>query len=236
MNYVLEALDLVRRDRSLWGYVWKPLAISALLYLGVLALGLSLSAVFLGRLASSLAGVPPSLAPVVGAGVFFVAWFFIGGLVFVTLAAMVSSQLWDRLSTHVERSLTGSAPEAPFSMRLMAAEMTTRLLFAFGMLFLGIIGGFFVPVVSGVICAGIVGLMDFTASPFGRRRLRFRDQRKLILQMKNWQGFLLSAGVLSLFPFVNVVMMPILVIAGTMMFVRSNMDVRIAERQVAAVR
>ena len=82
--------------------------------------------------------------------------------------------------------------------------------------------GFIIPVVGPLLIAGYVATLDVTASAFARRGFLLKAQRKRFFQLKGWPVFLLIAGVFTLLPFVNAILLPILVAAGTLMVARSK--------------
>jgi uncharacterized protein involved in cysteine biosynthesis len=73
-----------------------------------------------------------------------------------------------------------------------------------------------------VLVAGWVGVLDYTSPAFLRYNRTVGEQWPVGTKMKGWFGFQIGAGLLSLLPFVNVLMLPALVAGGTSMAVRSG--------------
>jgi hypothetical protein len=77
-----------------------------------------------------------------------------------------------------------------------------------GWLFFGIVG---------VVLAGWLGLLDYTSNAFARRGILIDRQFSSVRKLPGWGGFLVSAGVVALFPFLNVLLLPALVAGGTIL-------------------
>jgi uncharacterized protein involved in cysteine biosynthesis len=168
------------------------------------------------------------LMPQVGFGVgsvlYAVAIWFFGGVLYLALSGVLSSLLWDRLSMEVERGIRGTAAlqsvgcvgtlwdtvlRGTFSCAIAVAS------FAFGCCTFGI---------AGVLLAGWLGLLDYTASPFIRRGVLFTGQFGRVFSLKGWRSFAIGAGVITLAPLVNVLLLPAMVVGGTLLYLDSESE------------
>ena len=220
MRYVGEALLLFRRHPRLWRYVAGPLVWTLTLFLLILVAGYFL---FVPPVAHALERVGlGSSANALGAATYVTAWFFISGIVYLAVLCFISSLLWDRLSEEVDYLVTGSAPNFKPKRAALAADSIKRVFFALLMAAVAFGCGFVIPILGPVLIAGYVATLDVTSSAFSRRGYLFKAQRKRFLKMKGWPGFLLLAGIFTLLPFVNAILIPIMVAAGTIMVARSK--------------
>jgi uncharacterized protein involved in cysteine biosynthesis len=213
MNYLVEGARLVYRERELWTYVWRPLLLSSLIFIAIVALGLVYIVPQLAALGERFGlGDFAGTAALVAYGIF---WWFASGVVFVAISSLFSSFLWDRLSLRVEQIARGGGPEAKLGCSTSAADSAMRLMFSMFICFGTVLCGWFFFL--GILFAGWLALYDFTASAFLRRGVLFPRQASLAFRCKGSGGFLVGCGLLTILPFVNVLMFPAMVAGGTLM-------------------
>jgi CysZ protein len=220
MRYLGEALVLFRRHPRLWTYVAGPLVWTLGLFLAVLVIGYFIFVPPIAHLLTSL-GLGDS-ASSLGTVVYLIVWFFLSGIFYLAALSFLSSLLWDRLSEEVEIAAFGGAPQFRHRKTTTVADSVRRLIFSLALAFVAFFVGFIIPVVGPLLIAGYVATLDVTASAFARRGFLLKAQRKRFFQLKGWPVFLLIAGVFTLLPFVNAILLPILVAAGTLMVARSK--------------
>lgn len=221
MQHIREAFALFARNRRLWRYVFAPLAWSGLLYLILIAISYWLVVPPLQRFAEGL-----GLGDVGNAIVLLVygaAWFFLSGIVFLGIMSFLSSLMWDKLSEEVE-ALIGPVTARKLPVPALLADSVKRTILTISLALLGLIGGLCVPVVCPILVASYVGLLDFTAPAFARRGKLLRQQRRELKLLKSRHEFAVASGLITLVPILNVLMLPLLVAAGTIMVARSGID------------
>ena len=227
MGYIGEGIKLVFGDRRYWRYIAVPLAWSTAIFLAVIVLGyIALVPWFQGvidaRLGPNSAASGPASALV--SVFYFVLWFFIAGFVFLTITSITSSFLWDDLSQKVEQQITGSsAPKSTLKIPRIAVDSISRGMFAIIMAILSLFCGWVLPIVGPVLIAGWIGILDYTSPTFLRYNRTIGQQWSVATRMKGWFGFQIGAGLLSLIPLLNVILLPALVAGGTSMAVRSGL-------------
>lgn len=221
MQHILSGARLLLRNRSLWGYVAKPFLHTALVFVGVLIGSYFLFSPFIARLMEWF-GLPPDQSTVLSAIVFAVLFFLISGVLFVALAGMLSSLMWEKLSFEVEELALGTAPAGTLDKKAQLSDSMSRLAFSLFLAVLGVCCGSFSGGILAVLIAGYLALHDYTAPAFFRRGVLFPQQRSLVFKLRDCWTFALGAGLISLFPFVNVLFMPALVAGGTLMVAKSQ--------------
>lgn len=217
---------MVFLDRRYWRYVlipwmWSTLIFIAVVFIGYLALVPWLRGVVDARIGpgSGLSGVAQTLVSVT----YFVLWIFLAGFVFLLITSITSSFLWDELSQKVEEQITGRpGRKSTLTNGRIISDSISRGLFAIFVAILSFFCGLAVPFLAPVILAGWLGVLDYSSSAFLRYDRTVGQQWPVATKMKGWFGFQIVSGLLSLLPFINVLMLPALVAGGTSMAVRSG--------------
>lgn len=220
MRHLFEALQLFHRHPRLWRYVAGPFVWTLSLFIAILAIGYFLF-------------VPPAVhlfqrigfgaaSESLGSLFYLVVWIFISGIVYLTAVSFMSSLVWDRLSEEVEALLTGTVIRYRHRRTATAADWLKRIAFGLFMALLAFGSSFVLPIVAPLLIAGYVATLDVTASAFSRRGMLFRMQRRRYFRLDSWLSFTLLAGLFTLLPFVNALLIPIMVAAGTVMVNRTK--------------
>ena len=149
---------------------------------------------------------------------------FVLGWSFAWLFLALTSPFQDFISAAVEKETRGSAGAEPAGFRgflrsIFKSLMQSVVLSLFTLLFL-VVG--LVPLVGPVLLflwsASVMGY-SFVAIPSGRLALRLRDR---LAFARRHRGAVLGLGVaitlISMVPLVNVLCMPVFVVAGTLLF------------------
>lgn len=197
-------------------FLWKPWMWSLVIFLAVLALGY----VIWLPVAASLAerwGVASWLGATVGTLLYAVFWFFASGVVFLSLAGLLSSLLWDGLSIAVEKIVRGHAADQAPALAGQIWDTVIRLPFVTFIVLATLLLGWSCFGVTGVVLAGWLGLYDYTACAYLRRRVNFIGQFFRVFRNRSWFGFALLSGLVTLIPFLNVLFLPALVAGGTLL-------------------
>lgn len=216
MRFILEGIRRVRTDRSLWPYVWRPLVWSGLIYLVLMVSGF-IGAFQFSAWAVTTFGLPSWLGGSVGAVLFAVLWWFVSGIVFISLCSTFSAAAWDRLSMLVEQREGMAFTPVPWSRTAAMGDLLVRLAFGgfMGLLMLSV--GWLAFGIVGMALAGLMGLLDFTSSAMARRGVGFFGQWGKVARLPDWASFVVGAGVIAATPFLIVFLYPSLVVAGTLM-------------------
>lgn len=199
----------------LWSYCWKPLLAALAVYVALgagvwlLVVPLLIRRLPWGSGAEWLAGILVSL-------LILALWLLLFSYAFVLLSSLFSSFLWDRLTEQVEILDGGGAPAVPLPRSALILDALKRLALALcvGMLAFGcaFVTGPFAP----LLAAALLGLLDFTAPAYLRRGRTLGAQWSRVFRQRSL-GFALTAGLLSLLPVVNVLLLPGLVAGGTLL-------------------
>jgi CysZ protein len=242
-SYPFRAAALIARTPSLWPYLIVPVlvnvAVGVLIYAGLLAAGFR----GIDRL---MAGLPPELGvfePLLQA-VLIVVLLLVTGFVFVRFGVILGAPWYDALSARVEQTRTGALPDSGRGGLLGAIQDVFRqvghesqkLGFVFGLgsllLLLNLIpaAGTLLSTAGGIVLGATVACLDFLDLPLSRRRLSFGEKLRAVRRgLPASAGFGLVALTLVSVPFVNLISVPICVVAGTLFYVdrvRSRMDER----------
>jgi uncharacterized protein involved in cysteine biosynthesis len=220
MEHIREALQLFAAHRRLLRYVFAPMAWSALLFLTIVLLGYL---VLVPPLRNLLTGF--GLGAVAGAAsvILYVAvWIAISGIVFLAIVSLLSSLAWEKLSYEVEVLATGSASASSPPRSQVIADSLLRTFLTLLLAGLALVSSFVLPVIGPIALAAVAAMFDFTSAAFARRGMLLAEQRRHIRSLRGGLSFAALAGVLTLLPLVNVLMLPVLVAAGTIMVAKSR--------------
>ena len=169
-------------------------------------------------------GIDRAYSSILGSVAFFVLWWFISSMLYLAIAGILSSFLWERLSVEIER-MEGTLPTPEVKVGCGGTFYDTSIravisvVVALSALFLGWVCFGLV----GILLAGWLGLLDYTSCAFARRGVLIDRQFKAVLACQGWKSFLVGAGVIALFPFLNVLLLPGLVAGGTLLVGRSSL-------------
>lgn len=162
---------------------------------------------------------------------------FVLGWTFAWLFLMLTSPFQDFLSAEVEQELTGSAGAEPaglsgFFRAIMQSLVQAIVLSALTIIFL-LVG--LVPLVGPLLyflwSAFALGY-SFVAIPSGRMAQRFTERMSFARRHRGAVlGLGVSIAVATLLPLVNVLFMPVFVIAGTILYVEAAHGINATQRR-----
>jgi uncharacterized protein involved in cysteine biosynthesis len=221
MKWLLQGLRLAFREPRLRPYVWRPVAFSVLIYFVLLCGGFGLIVPRMSGWSESL-GAPAWLGGGAGAILWGIAWWFLSAPIFLTVMAMVSAQMWDPLSRHVEEMRTGVLPGPGLSRSLFMVDMAMRIPFAFVIMLLCLTVGWIGFGLVGAALAGFLGLLDFTSCALGRRGHLLPTQFFRVFGLKGAFTFWIGIALVSLLPFLHAFLFPAWVAGGTLMVLESE--------------
>lgn len=154
------------------------------------------------------------------------------GLLLVQFGAIVGAPWYGGLSEQIEKQRLGTLPSAQFSVQRAIADVWRAIAFQLKKLALTIAIGLPLlllnllplPVIAtsiasigGVALASFLVGLDFLDPPLERRRLRFRDKLALFgRSLPASASFSWVCLILVSIPFLNLLVVPICVIAGTL--------------------
>lgn len=216
MGYILAGIKIVFGDRRLWPYLWRPWVLSGLLFTGVLIGGYVFWLPYAGDLAARL-GLPEWVGASLGTLLYALVWWFASGVVFLFIAGILSSLLWDEVSRQVELRLTGRYADRSPGCAGQGWDTLIRLPFTASIAVATLVLGWTCLGVTGVVLAGWLGLYDYTACAYVRRSVLFPSQFIRAFRSPSWVGFALGSGFITLLPFLNVLLFPALVAGGTIL-------------------
>jgi uncharacterized protein involved in cysteine biosynthesis len=220
MRSFLEAFRLIAGTPRLWRYIVQPLLVSALIFVAVVLLGYFLLVPPIASLIASW-GVPLGASNFVGIVVYAIAWFFVAGIVFISLVTLTSSFLWDRLSLEVEEQVMGYAPNRTPPTPVVLLDSVKRMLMNLSLGLVSLCANV-IPVAGPVAVSGFVGTLDYTANAYLRRNVLLGSQMRMVYRNPDAASFHVLSGIVTLIPFVNLVLLPVMVAAGTIMVARGE--------------
>jgi CysZ protein len=230
--YPLYAAAVLARSPRLWRYVLIPMLVNLLvgltLYAGLLFTGL--------RAIDGLVAGLPGWAAVLGALLrllLIVGLLIATGFVLVRFGVVLGSPWYTRLSAELELIRGGQPlPEQAAGLPVMLRDLGRALAFELRKLLLVVaIGALLlllnlIPVAGQVLAtAGWIALgatitcLDFLDYPLERRLLSFRAKLRVIRDsLPASAGFGLACLALVSIPFVNLISIPLCVVAGTLFY------------------
>lgn len=210
----------------MWRYAVGPMLRAAGLYVVAFVVGLAGAAPLVSSLLARW-GISQGWGLLVGGVAFGLVWFFASSLVFLTLCFFFSSLLWDRVSEETERSLGVVPPRNPLSKVAQRRDLAARIALGFGLGVFGTLLGWTFAGATAVVIAGVLALLDTTSSALSRRGLTLGPQWRRVWRLPGAIGFAGGAGLLSLVPLLNIVLLPAFVIGATRMVVEAERGVSV---------
>ncbi len=166
--------------------------------------------------------------------VIFLLIFLVIFFLFTPLGCLIAAPFNDALSESTERVLDPTRPELPFSVKRMLGELVMSLkselqkLLFWLMIFVPALLLNLLPGIGSALYFALVGtagvfLMayQFSDYPLARKRLSFKQKRAFLdLDFPLSMGFGAGCSLLLLIPFLNLALIPVCVVGGTMLFDR----------------
>lgn len=208
---------MVFGDRSLRRYLVRPLLLTILLYLTISISASQLAVGPLTDLLNRFDFIPENWTTWIARIVFFLAWTFIGGPIFFGLNGMLSSILWEDLSFAAEEKTYGSAPQHRTGFRMAWADTFRRLPLTVAVAVLSFFLGIFGLGWVSLWPVGWLCLYDFTAAAYARRAVFYPDQKGASKRLRKGFSFAMSCGIISLFPLINLFLLPGCVVGATLL-------------------
>lgn len=243
---VLDGLSMLRRERSLWGLAAVPLLLSLVAVAGAIS-GIVVAADVIhgfvtGWLPVLEAGAwytwvwigPAKLALALLGYVLFIVFSAVCIAAACLIANLLASPFLDSLSARVEHILTGSVVESSEGLvavlrdapRTLANEVQRlafflgvwALIFGFGVV---VPGGQLVVAPALAVFTALFLPLEYSGFALDRRQVPFR-QRRAWVRGNLWTmvGFGAAAFVICLVPGLNLLLIPGLVVAGTLLALR----------------
>ncbi|MEA5417679.1 EI24 domain-containing protein [Spirulina sp. CCNP1310] len=244
MSYPLRGLGLLRRSPRLWTFLILPIFVNiivgALIYVGLLLpawSGLDGAALWLDQWASGWIAQLPAWMGLLENLILGVAWlvkilltlalFLLTGFLLLQFGTLIGSPWYGQLSEAVERSRLGYATVIDVGIvrdlgRAILFELKKLLLWGAIALILLLLS--FVPGIGPLVISlgwfsltALITGLDFLDGPSERRRYRFRRKLALIFQaLPASASFSVVCCLLITIPFLNLLTIPLCVVAGTM--------------------
>lgn len=215
VQHILQGARILASNRRLWQYIWVPLLVSAAVFIAIVVAGFFLVVPALANAGERWLRLDERAGGAMAAVGYGLIWWFLAGPVFTAIAGVFSSFLWEKLSLRVEQQAYGTAPEAKVPTAAIVFDSALRLMFSTLMCCFTVTCGWFFFL--GAVFAGLLSLYDFTASAYLRRDVLFPAQMRKAFGCKGWLQFFIVCGVASLFPFINILLLPVFVAGGTLM-------------------
>lgn len=225
MQFVLKGTQLIYKNPELRRYLVKPLLWSIFLYIVISITSSTLAVGPLSGLLSRLDFIPDHLTIWIARILFFIGWSFIAGPIFFGLNGMLSTILWDELSLKVEQMTSGDShtPNTLPGIGTVWSDAIRRLPLSLGIGILSFLLGIFGAGWLSIWPVGWLCLYDFTSPAYARRRTFYPAQKAAAKKLRYGMSFALTCGLISLFPLLNLALLPGCV-AGATLLVRANED------------
>lgn len=214
VQFIVQGIGLVFGNRRFWPFIWRPMLVSAAVFLAILLVGYWLIVPWGDRFLVSR-GLDSWIGGTLIRVGYAVVWWFLAGVVFASIAGLLSSFVWDNLSLEVERSVRPDAPHQRLTAGDLVVDTVARGIFAL-FIFGFTCACFWLPP-AGIILAAWLCLYDYTASAYLRRGTLFPTQFRKAFGVRGSATFAVVSGLLTIVPLVNVLMLPGLVAGGTLM-------------------
>lgn len=227
MRFIFAGTSLVMRTPKLWRFIIQPLLTALTIFVSLAVLSYWLIVPRIAELLRHPFGRDHSPAENAGttlmANALFISLFVVtSGSLYLLLVSISSSTQWGRLSMEVELVTTGRRIEAKLSAGALLSDTVARGFHALFVTSLSLCCGWTLFGLPSILLAGYLGCHDYTAAAYLRRGVIFREQRELVKRLPAEMSFALLGGLLTLLPVVNVLMLPCLVTAGTLMVIESE--------------
>ncbi|RYG24847.1 hypothetical protein EON82_09270 [bacterium] len=219
MRPILRAVRLFSRERGLWKYAVRPMLWGVLAYAFVLAL-IGKTGAWLGEIVSGWLGGSAQTGSLLGAIVGFGVAIALSGAIYLALVGFISGFGFDKLSHEVEERAFGRAVGTSPGFAAGLSDSIGRAVMA-GVLGIVALCGAGTVVIPWLV-ASFLCLMDFTAPALLRRGVGLGRQFGIARRLPDAWGFALIAGALILIPVVNVLALPILVTAATLIVAEAS--------------
>jgi uncharacterized protein involved in cysteine biosynthesis len=197
MQFVLKGTQLIYKNPELRRYLVKPLLWSIFLYIVISITSSTLAVGPLSGLLSRLDFIPDHLTIWIARILFFIGWSFIAG------------------DSHTPNTLPG--------IGTVWSDAIRRLPLSLGIGILSFLLGIFGAGWLSIWPVGWLCLYDFTSPAYARRRTFYPAQKAAAKKLRYGMSFALTCGLISLFPLLNLVLLPGCV-AGATLLVRANED------------
>ncbi len=138
---------------------------------------------------------------------------------FYLLSSSFLGVVFDPLSRETERLIGSKVPVCPLNFWQLFGDTCKRLLLNGTICLLAFGLGAAIGPVAGILGAGLVSLLDYTSPAFLRRGTTLGTQARLLLKKPDLHtlSFAAAAGLLSLIPFVGLLLAPSLIVGGTLL-------------------
>ena len=251
LSLLFESLGMLFRSRSLWGLATIPMLFSLVAVLGVAGLIFEFAEPVMVFLTSWMPELEVGAwytwiwlgpAKLVLATLGFLLFAIFSGLSLLLaflLANVLSAPFLDALSKRVESIETGGVYDAGDTgwsaivgeaRRTMANELQ-RLIFLLGVWLVLVLGGVVIPggqLVAPpllVVFTAIFLPLDYAGYALDRRQVPFASRRRWVSRhLPTMAGFGVAAVFVSLIPGLNFLLLPTLVVAGTLLVLRCPLD------------
>ncbi|MDX1931317.1 MAG: EI24 domain-containing protein [Capsulimonadales bacterium] len=209
---------LVMRTPRLWKYCFGPVLLTLFVYM---TLGILGGIFLLPHLAALLSGLPGSgwLTPLVS-GAAIVLWLLLFPFLFTLFGGVFFGMVYESIAEATEREVRPERPTAlPPEGGALFADVLGRLALNLTLGLTAFVLGLWLGPIPGVVAAGVIGLLDFTAPTCLRRGMTLGRQLPFLFRPPDARtlSFALVAGLLTLIPFVGVFLLPGLVAGGTLL-------------------
>lgn len=234
VGYLAEAGNLLARERRLWRYLAIPIAVTLLAGIVLYAILLSAATAVLAWLTPLL---PLFLTPfgLILNIVLGVLLLWVTGILLAKFGVILGSPWYGQLAEEIERMRlpANEIPEAPEGFTAFAGDIAlaalyeakkTAFVLAIGVpaLLLNLVPGIG-QVASGAVWTALGAttlVLDFVDPALQRRRLKFRQKLALVARHAPASaGFGLPALLLAGIPIVNLLTVPLCMVAGTLYYV-----------------
>lgn len=215
----LRGIALILRTPRLWGVCFKPFILALFVYF---AFGIAAGMLLLPHLTNWLQTLPGGngLATLAG-GAAIILWIVLFPFLFVLFGGIFFGFAFEAVAEAVEATVMGGElpPRHKFSFGAALGDTLLRLFLSLSLGLAAFLLSFPLGPLPGIVVAGIIGLLDYTAPAFLRRGKMLRPQVRRLFGPPDLRtlSFALAVALLSLIPFLGVLLLPGLIAGGTLL-------------------
>lgn len=143
------------------------------------------------------------------------------GPAFLGLGMFFSVFHWEELSREVEREVHG--PNVPNHVTPHVVGIWDGIKRTPRGIFVMVLSLLLSPILFGLLSAGLTGYQsayDLTGPAFARRGVFWSEQKRFASRVRGRGGLMLAAGIISLVPILNLLLIPSLVAGATLLVAR----------------
>lgn len=221
MLHVWSALKLLTTQPKLWLPCSLPLFGAVTLFLVSFFAGLQFVT---GRFAelSEMLRIPAAIGSVTGGVLLTVLWILLSGPIFLVFFGVIAIPTWEVLSRRVERHFANVEATSYLTVWQISLDIFLRIVTAVFAMVIVLVLGFLGLSIVGTFILGFLILIDCSAPSLMRRGHSMFQHWGAVFRSPGWFSLWIAISLSSMVPILNVLLLPVFVIASTLMVLESE--------------